>query len=540
MTPPAWYAPALAALLALGAGCEGSIVAPPRTPSTPQRPGTSELPPADIGPTWLRQLNASEYLATTRELFGAVPPDLAGLLPTPLQAGGFDNNAEVIGLSDAALVAYQAAAERLSQFVTEHPQRLAALFPCAAPTPRAECVRAFGRTFGRRAFRRPLSPDELDALVALAAARPEDDVRALLEGLLLSPSFLFRVEREVDHLSPYELATRLSFLVLGRGPSSALLDRAEAGALSTPEGLAAEATRLLEEAEAEDALARFAGQWLQVPRVRYAERSPTAYPRWTPAARAAAEAELELVVRTQLQAHAPFFEVLTSPVGFVNADLAPLYGVTPPASGFEKRQWPSDSPRGGLLTLAGTLASTAKLEVTAPITRGLYVRMALMCEPFSVPANVPPLPASDAGALTERERLAQHRAAPACAACHAKLEPLGFALSRYDTIGVYRETDARGAPIDDRGSFSGFDEVDFRGPKELSAQLERSPAVAACAVRHFVRFATGRLDRPGDERLIAELAREVFQAGDARLQTLLVRFVQTDTFRHRRAPGATE
>lgn len=537
-------------LLGVLAGCDGTITGPrsvvagepgPESTAAPSRAEpTSPLPPADIGATWLRQLTAREYEATAVALFGGVPPGFGSSLPAPLQVASFDNNAEVVGLSDEVLAAYQASAERLALFVTQDAQRLATIFTCSTAAARATCLNDFARVFGRRVFRRPLAQPELAALVAVGQANPTEDVRAIIEAMLLSPSFLFRVEEHADRLEPHELATRLSFLVLGRGPSVELLDRANAGALDTPQGLADEATRLLAQAEANGPIEHFATQWLQVPRVRFAERPEAAYPRWTLAARAAAETEATLLVRSHLEAPGPFLDVLTARYGFVNRDLAAIYETPAPASGFERREWPAGSPRGGVLTLAGTLASTAKLEVTAPITRGLFVRMALMCESFSVPNDIPALPPADGGAVNERERLARHRADPACAACHAKLEPLGFALSRYDAAGVYRPTDSRGAAIDDRGSFSGFDQTDFSGPHELSARLKTSNEVASCAVRHFVRFAMGRLDRPGDERLIERLATEVFREGDGRLQTLVVRFVQTDTFRSRRPPGATE
>ncbi len=535
----------IATLAALScAGCVGEIsggrAGGPASAPAEEPTHQTVAEPERAGPVFLRALTAAELAASVTVVFGSAPPSLERHFPAQTAAAGFDNNAELVMLSEGYVTAVQAAAEETAAWLTA-PARLGTIFTCTDP--RAQCLSAFAAERGRLAYRRSLSADEVGVLVQRAQAfAPGEDVQWLVETLLQGPEFVSRVELTLGSVSedtgeallaPHEIATRLSFLLHGRGPSAALLDAAAAGELATADGRERWARLLLSEPDGTH-LRRFPEQWLKVDRIDAVERSSVTWPQWTQAVRAAAREEARRVVADYSGPNEHLLEVLRADHGYVDAALAPLYGLSPP-SAWQRVDRRGDAVRGPWLTMVGPLSVTAPLDATAPIKRGFYVRT-LMCQTFSLPAMVPALPETSAAATaSERERLEQHRRDPSCSGCHGLLEPLGFALARYDAIGRYRERDGSGEIIDDSGSFSGFGAPELKGAHELTERLLEDPALPRCASRAFVRFAQGRLDRPTDAPLVARLS-ALLESDRGSLPELAVAFVRSDAFVSRGAP----
>ncbi len=385
---------------------------------------------------------------------------------------------------------------------------LVRLVPCA---PSADCAERFVKELGLRAFRRPLTAEEVARKKALVLAAPTfaEGARAAIASLLLSPGFLYRPELALD---AYETAAALSYFYWGSMPDAALLEAARAGTLD----VAAQSKRLLADPRARPVLRRFALQWLGVERVLTADKRET----FTAAERQAlADETARFVEAVVLDESHRFEELFTA-------------GWT--MSGGAKQPVAAERA-AGLLAHGSVLASTAHSDQTSPVLRGLFVRQRLLCHELGTPpANAGVVPAVDPSATT-RERFAQHSAG-SCAACHRYLDPIGFGFERFDELGRARATD-NGRPIDSRGELADAEglgsgtSVAFTTLPELGALLGRSRAAKRCLARHVFRFAMGRLERAEDECAVRALAARLEETGDLRELWLTVPTLQTFTER---------
>lgn len=499
------------------------------------------------GPTHLRRLSASEYRGSIAVLLGAGLPDPTVDFPDDAVVGGFDNNAEALAISDLHVERWRDAAEQLAAAVIADPDRRASVVGCdPAGADREACLESFARRFGRLAWRHTLDDDELAGLLAVANAAAGDAdpwaaVALVIEAVLQSPSFVFRVELgEPDPQAPerialrgVEVATRLSLLLVGATPSTELLDLAEAGGLADADGVEAAAHELLGDPRAVAALREFHGQWLQLPVLEHVARDPAVYPAWTPTlGLAMAESTRRLVDEHVWTAGADFLDVLVADHAWLDPQLAALYGVAIEGDDFASVQLPTAQRRSGILGQASTATVTGKNDAGLAIFRGKFIREVLLCESLPPPPqNVPAVPDPVAGE-SDQERLSRHRTDPACSGCHALLDPLGFGLAELDAIGRWRELDSTGAPVDARGSLSGWDGYEFDGAVELAAMLRSDPAVAECVVRQLFRWSAGRRETEADTCTLDGLAAE-FEASDHSLLALLVAYVRSDAFRFR-------
>ena len=502
--------------------------------------------PAAPGAMYLRRLTNQEYAATVGDLLGVEVA--VSTLPPDLTLYGFDNNAESISLSTAHLEAYRGLAEALAEELVASSARRAVTVGCdPAGAERATCLASFAKSFGLKAFRRPLKDDEVSELVTRATAaaptaEPWTAPRYLIETLLQSPSFLFRVEvgepdvarPGLQRLTGHELATRLSYLLWGTSPDDALLQAASSGTLANPDGVEKQALAMLDDASrALPTIWSFTRQWLRVGNLASVERPAADYPLFDETMRAAMTEETRRFIEDHTSRPGePLLNLIDSPTTFINGTLAPLYGVASPQAGAWARATLSpELGRRGLLTQPSVLTLTASTHSTTPILRGKYVRQVLLCDDLPPPPpEVPALAEATAG-LGERERLAQHRADPACSGCHALLEPLGFGLSHFDAIGQYRTTDAAGQPIDATGVIEGLESSAFNGAAELATRLRQEPKVARCLSTHLVRFALGRKETSSESCTIEQLGSVLEQGGDYR--SLVRALVRSDAFRYR-------
>jgi hypothetical protein len=500
-----------------------------------------EEPPA---PAVMRRLTHREYRNTVTDLLGEGLPDATRGFPEEPVILGFDNNREAISISDVLVERYRDAAEAYAAAVVEDPARRQAVVGCDAA--QDGCLEGFVRAFGRRAYRRPLLDHEVDALVALGLdAMAQDDepelaTRMVLEAMLQSPSLLYRVELgspddggpEGRALTGYEVATRLSYLVLASTPPDALLDAAEAGLLDDADGVEQAARALLDDPRAPDRLASFYMQWLDLVELDHVNRDPQAYPGWGEPLRASMQEEARHLLQAHLLGGGDLLDVLTTDTAWVDAELAALYGLPAPPSGWAEVPLPADRERGGLLTTAAVLTVTGRQGVTTPIERGKFIREALLCHTMPPPPADIPMVQSPVPGQSDRERLQQHREDPACAGCHDMLEPLGYGLSRYDAIGALRPVDAQGQPVSGEGSFDGdLDEPDFDGAAQLQAALRDDPDVSACVVRQVHRYAFGRGETRADECALEQLSVQ-FDGSGRSFEALLMALVRSHAFRH--------
>jgi hypothetical protein len=354
----------------------------------------------------------------------------------------------------------------------------------------------FVRAFGLRAFRRPLTDEELSRYTAMG------DPSLIVQSMVSSPNFLYRSEVGEPRgdgtyaLTPYELASALSYFFWGSMPDDALLTAAANGTLASAQGVEAQARRLMADARAREQLKHFSVQWLGVERVLTEDKSPTLFPSFDANARQALYAQTQ-----DFFAGATRFEDL-----FTDA---------------------------GVLAQGSFLASNAHSDQTSPVLRGLAVRQRLLCQELGTPPpNAGNVPAIDPNATT-RERFSQHSSDPACHACHQYLDPVGFGFEQYDAIGQYRTTE-NGKPIDASGDLADIEglgsgtHAPFNTLAQLGALLAASPSAHACMARQMFRFASGYVERPEDACVLKALA------GNDDLRELMVAIALNPNFSVRR------
>ncbi len=569
---------ACAALLATAlAGCTGSVSSDPPgdgagsatgggpTPSRgPERPpgtgpgggiggaGPTLPPPAaaeSAGPRPLARLTRREYDLTVRDLLGLPAAKGIDLPDDPRGDFGFETPQDVSPLhADRFLET----AEALAREAVKAP----GFAPCAAGAGEEACAAAFVQKFGRRAFRRPLAAEEADdALRLFRAARADagatfaDAISAVVQGFLQAPSFLYHRERgpgkpvrdgELVRLDPHEIASRLSYLLWGTMPDAALFAAADAGRLTTPEEVGAEAARLLADRRAAaGALGDFHRQWLRLGAPAELEKDTKAFPDF-PAARASLLGELEAYVdEIYTRGDARLETLLTSRTAFVSSATAKLYGVSAPGRPGLAKVELDGAQRAGILTQLAFLAAHATSTESHPVSRGIVVWRNLLCGDVPAPPDDIPPPKPPAPNVTTRERFAQH-AESACASCHRFFDPPGFAFERYDAVGRHRTVEA-GNPVDASGAFalpSGA-RIAFGDAIGLADALAKSEDVKRCLPRQWFRYALGRGETAADEPSIAAAALAARVAsGGVDLKALLVAITKSRPFLYRApAPG---
>lgn len=500
----------------------------------------------------LRRLTRLEYNNTVRDLLGV---DLAPAddFPPDEIAGGFNNNARVLTVSPLLLERYMEAAEALA---AEALKNLPTLLPCDPVSLGEEaCARRFVEHFGRRAYRRPLSPSEGERLMRAYSAGRKDasfsrGIELVIRTALQSPSFLYRLEFGQNpgsadqrvRLSQQELATRLSYFLWSSMPNEELLQAADAGELAGAEQVETHARRMLLDERARNAITEFYRQWMGLGALDSLVKDATRHPEFDPALKAAMRAETPAFVEHVLwSADRQLSTLLTAPYGFVTAPLARVYGVTAPSGVVPERVTLNSAERAGLLTQAAVLAVHALPNQSSPVARGKFVRERFLCqEPDPPPPDLNVTPPEVDPTRSTRERFAEHRENVVCAGCHELMDPIGFAFESYDAVGRFRTTDG-GREVDSSGYIAQSKDVDgaFSNVRELAEKLARSQQVQDCVAGQWFRYAFGRHEGNADACSLEALRRS-FSASGGDLIELLVALTQTESFLHRRALGPAE
>jgi hypothetical protein len=492
------------------------------------------------GPAPIRRLSNTEWRWSLVDLFGTTQATRVHRLADGLQAAteslGFQNNADFLDVPPVLAQQYMDAAEELSTNVGR------ALLPCdPARTSEAACAREYVAALGRRAYRRPLTTEELDRFDAVyTSARQHGGFDVAVEWLtyavLQSPSFLYRVELGSGRPTSYEMASRLSYFFWHSVPDEALLAAAESGALDTPAGVRAQAERLLADPKAQR-ITRFFAEWLDTDRLATFQRDATIFP----------SLDARLAERFQRETDAFIAYVLFDPAGdgrlstlleapytFVDQTLARHYGLMGVTGDTFRKVDVDPAQRRGLLTQGGVLAVHDKPARTSIVRRGLKIRTDVLCQTIGSPPDGVQLDLPGLGpGLTQKERLAQHRDNPNCSACHDLMDPLGVALDNFDAVGRWRTQDEHGTDIDATSevtlTLDANGAVD--GAVALAARLAHSKQVESCFVTQLFRYAHGRRETAADACSRQRLEQAFAQSGDVR--ELMVALTQTDAFLYR-------
>jgi hypothetical protein len=506
---------------------------------------------AEPGPPVLRRLNRTEYDAAVADLTG-LDLRLAEGFPPDTVSYGFDTIGESLALSPALVEHYHRAALAIVAAILDgDPAHEAARRRLLVATPAAgladrDAARAVLGRFATRAFRRPVEPAFLERLLAIYDAARADGAgheAALahpLTAVLLAPGFLLRLEADRPGvvgpypLDDHELATRLSFFLWSRPPDEELADLAGARLLGSPAVLEEQTRRMLADPRSQALADNFLGQWLGLRELDDHQVDARAFPTFDEPLRQAMREEVRRLLGDIVRGDRPCTDIVDCPHTYVNDRLAAHYGLSGVTGPELRRVVLPDRRRGGVLTSAAVLMLTADPGRTNVPRRGNYVADRILGDPPPPPPpTVPPLDESEAAAasLTLRERLERHRRDAACAGCHARIDPWGFALENFDAIGRWRD-DEGGRPIDTSGRLA--DDSPLGGAvacKDLL--LARKAALARTLAKNLVIYALGRGPVPEDECLVRAVVATAATHDDS-FAAMVVAVVRSVPFRSRR------
>ena len=465
-------------------------------PVEPETTCDDTLPSARL----VRRLSQLEYANTVK--------DLVGLSPTVKFAGdgavnGFDNNAATLTIGGLQADQYRVSAEDLAAgAVAKH---WSDLVPCTEET--RDCATQFVTEFGQKAYRRPLSGDEISTYMSVYDDIVGEDgfqrsIQWLIAGFLQSPYFLYRTElgsRQDGNnfaLSDWEIASELSYMFWGTMPDERLFTLAAAGELHTTEQIAAEAERLAVDARAASAVSRFLGLWMPIDRVTSVVKDAGLYPTFSAAIRQAMKDEFARDVEEAYWSGLGIGDLMLADWSMMTPELAAYYGVTADPSTADADGWMKVDVAGGLLTRGALMASLGTPTTSSPVHRGKFVREKLLCQTMPPPPNdiVIEVPVFTEGSTTRSLYENYTLANKDCAGCHDLMDRIGFGFENYDGDGTYRTSD-QGTTVDASGEIvrSPHSDGDFAGPDELAARLADSSDVEQCYVKNWLEYATGTL-----------------------------------------------
>ena len=425
------------------------------------------------------------------------------------------------------------------------------IFTCR-PTSQDEelrCAREIVSRLATEAYRRPVSPKEVDTLMPFYTKGTQNDgfeggVRTAVEAILSSPHFIFRLERQPEtvkagnyRVTDLDLASRMSFFLWGTVPDKELLDVAAAGRLSDPIMLERQTRRMLADVRAEALGERFAAMWLRLQDIDKVKPDPNFYPNFDDNLAGMMRKETIMFFNNLIREDRSLMDLYTADYSFMNERLARHYGIAGVAGNDFRRVTYPDDRRRGVLGQGSMLVQTSLANRTSPVLRGKWVMEVLLgTPPPPPPPNVPDLEATgeakEGRVLTTRERMEIHRANPTCNACHRFMDPIGLSLDNFDVTARWREREY-GSPLDPRGDF--YDGTKIASTNELiTALLKRPTPLVRTFTENLMAYALGRRVEYYDQPTIRAIAKKA--EGDSyKMSSFILGIVKSDTFRMKQA-----
>lgn len=525
-------------------GGGGVVGAVPTSTTTTQCAGVV------LAPRKLRRLTALQLNATIQDVFQDRSTPSVDVF-SDQQVNGFTVDADsllVQGLNAQQIADY---AEQIASWAVTN--KLSTLSSCA--TQDSGCREVFISSFGKRAFRAPLTMDQVQAYERLMSAEStfSAGVEAVITAMLQSPNFLYRQElgpvlgpatatAGAVSLSPYEVASELSYLLVGSMPDAQLMAAADSGALSSSQDIDAQATRLLQDARAQDAVMSFLSGWLGLSKLTTTVKDDSVY-KLTDALKASMASETRAFMLDLFNNGGTVSDMLTAQYSFLTKDLAAFYGIAPPA-GVTLGTMPtkvsyggSVMRNGGVLAHAALLTGYADAGTSSPVQRGKLVRTRFLCETLPPPpANLDTKLAPATPTETTRQHFMAHMQNGVCASCHTRMDPIGFGFEHYDAFGRWRDRE-NGIAIDATGTIvekGDASDVSFDGLAKLSGALAGNDLVKACVVQFWSYYTFGVSSWDQESCTYGPIQREA-AASNTRLRDVLMAVIHSPRFTKRSA-----
>jgi hypothetical protein len=520
-------------------------------PAEAGRKACQRLTGVSTGSAPARLLTNYEYANTVEALLG-YDGDAHNNFPAENKVGSFENNANAHQASKLRVREFMQASETIAAKAVEH--HFDSLLPCdPQKVGEATCGHQFIRDFLPRAFRRPPTDAETKEFVEqFDAAHTEygfvTAIEMTIQAALQAPQFLYRIEfvrpsgpaaGEVTEVDDFDMASRLSYFLWASMPDDTLLEAARNDELSSPDQIASQVQRMLDDPRAEQSIRQFHRQWLGLDDfdsvVKDADKFPTFESSMTDDWR---KSLVRFVLDTYLSDGGDFEALMTSPTVYLSDQLAELYGLPTRDDGQDAYALP-EHERAGLITQPGLMALLSNANQASPIRRGVWIREKLFCQHIPPPppnlVTEPPDPDPNA---TTRERFKQHTEKQACASCHRLIDPIGLGLSNFDGVGRFQTTQA-GRTIDNSGEVADTRDPDiegsFQGGAELARRLADSRQIKNCITQKWFTFAMGRA--PSDREACAlHRVQQAFDESGGDFETLLSTLATSEAFRHRTVP----
>jgi hypothetical protein len=505
-------------IFALAAGCSGNILRPGSSGDTGGGTGTSGATTGTNGgttggmaltsmPAGIRRLTNAEFDHSVADATGLAGNHSASFASDTRQSNFTANIEQRV---DATLGdQIRAAAEAIATNVAMN--HLSNVVPCDPAA--AGCANTFISTFAEKAFRRPATQEEIDALTVVFTTAANggvfaDGVQAVVAAVLQSASFLYipALGRGTSTaLDPYEAASALSYFLTASPPDAMLLDAAKQDKLQTPDEREAHVRRILAGAPAHKQIVKFIKEWLSLDSLYFIDKQASDnFSSLRPSMDGETDAFVEQII---FQGDATIGSLLGADFTMADSTMSSFYGISAGGAGFTMQSL-SSTPRRGILSQASFLATHATADASSPVKRGNAVLRKVLCMEI-------PLPTGDLAARammappkdpthTTRERFSTHSTDPLCASCHKMIDPIGFAFEEFDQVGRFRSTE-NGKPIDSTGTLVGTD-VDgpFKDAGELMTMLSKSEQVKKCFATNLFRFASARTSKELEEGFLVE------------------------------------
>lgn len=491
----------------------------------------------------LRRLSNFELNNTILSLLGDTSQS-ALTLPPDEESLGYTNGYN-IGVNQLFLDQWQQLARQIAAQAVKTGSALQLQnASCLARSDSSVCADTFINDFGKLSFRRPLNANEKLELkkvfnTGLALGTFEQGQQILIETILIAPSFLYKTELGSGdtanvvayELTPYELASQLSYALTGFPPDAALMASADSGAIRDKAEYSAQAQRLMQTDRGLGLWRDFIFHWLKISAVDSIQRS---HSQWSDTLPKAFRAETEAFINHVMTAEqGSLVKLLGADYSFLDKQLAPFYGAG--ASNEKSPILTTTNPaeRKGILTQASFLSVHAQVGGSSPVRRGLVVLQRLFCHNLPPPPpGVAVVPAANANGTT-RDRFAAHSKDSSCQGCHSHLDPIGFAFENYDGLGVYRSQE-NGIAVDATGTLTGHGDADgaFNNALELVDRMAASKDVHECVTKQLFRYVMGRMETDGDEETLSQSLLEAETKG-MDLRAAMLSIVNSDPFRQR-------